>query len=58
MGEGISELRVNHGPGYRVYYAQRRNVTILLLLGGNKSTQATDIQKAKELAREWREGDP
>jgi putative addiction module killer protein len=58
VGEGISELRVNHGPGYRVYYAQRRNVTILLLLGGNKSTQATDIQKAKELAREWREGDP
>jgi putative addiction module killer protein len=57
VGEGVSELGVDYGPGYRVYYAQRRNVILLLLLGGDKSTQVTDIQRAKVLAREWRKGD-
>ncbi|MDO9414907.1 type II toxin-antitoxin system RelE/ParE family toxin [Pararhizobium sp.] len=45
--EGIGELRVDHGPGYRVYFVQRGPVLIILLCGGDKSTQAKDIRKAK-----------
>ena len=52
VGEGISELRVDYGPGYRVYYVQRGSVLIVLLCGGDKSTQEADIKKAKLLARE------
>jgi putative addiction module killer protein len=55
VGEGISELRIHFGPGYRVYF-QRRGVTIIVLLcGGDKSTQAKDIKTAKRLANEWSE---
>ena len=50
VGNGISEMRVHCGPGYRVYFKRRGKVLILLLLGGSKATQARDIQKAKELA--------
>ena len=50
VGNGISEMRVHYGPGYRVYFKRRGKVLILLLLGGSKATQARDIQKAKELA--------
>ena len=50
VGEGVSELRVNFGPGYRVYFVQRGKVLVILLCGGDKSTQATDIKRAKELA--------
>jgi putative addiction module killer protein len=50
VGKGISELRVDYGPGYRVYYIQRGATLIVLLCGGDKDTQAADIERAKELA--------
>lgn len=50
VGEGVSELRIDYGPGYRVYYTQRGDVLIILLCGGDKRTQATDIKTAKKLA--------
>lgn len=52
VGEGISEWRIHYGPGYRVYYVQRGAVLILLLCGGDKSTQDRDIETAKRLAKE------
>lgn len=54
VGQGISELRLTYGPGYRVYYLQDADVLILLLVGGDKSTQNQDIQKARDLADDWR----
>jgi putative addiction module killer protein len=52
VGNGISELRIDYGPGYRVYFTQRNNRLIILLTGGDKTTQASDIQKAKKLSLE------
>lgn len=56
VGEGVSEMRIHYGPGYRVYFAQRGSEVVLLLCGGDKSSQAEDIERAKELAKEWRDG--
>ena len=53
LTEGVSELKVDVGPGYRVYYSQRRNRLLLLIAGGDKSTQAKDIAKALELNRSF-----
>jgi putative addiction module killer protein len=52
VGEGVSELRIDYGPGYRVYFFQRGETLVILLAGGDKRTQNRDIRKALELARE------
>jgi putative addiction module killer protein len=52
VGEGVVELKIDVGPGYRVYYIQRGEVLISLLCGGDKSTQAKDIQRARLIARQ------
>lgn len=55
VGKGISELRIDYGPGYRVYFKQHGNTLVILLCGGDKRTQAEDIKTAKRLAAEWRD---
>lgn len=52
VGDGVSELRFTFGPGYRVYYARRGDVVVILLCGGDKDSQARDIERAKAMAQE------
>lgn len=53
LGDGVSELKIDHGPGYRVYYAMAGRTVVLLLVGGDKSTQKRDIETAKDYWREY-----
>jgi len=55
IGDGVFEMRIDFGPGYRVYFARRGSVVVLLLCGGDKSTQDRDIKQAKRIAAEWKE---
>ena len=55
VGDGVSELRIPYGPGYRVYFTAEGDLLILLLTGGAKPTRQADINQAKRLARAWRE---
>lgn len=55
VGDGVSELRIHAGPGYRVYLMQRGGMLIVLLAGGDKSSQSRDIRRAKEVAEAWRD---
>lgn len=52
VGDGVSELRIFYGPGYRIYFTRRTSIIVVLLIGGDKSTQSKDIDKAKQLAAE------
>lgn len=52
VGKGVSELRINYGPGYRVYFTQRGQTVAILLVGGDKKTQKKDIEVAHKLAQD------
>jgi putative addiction module killer protein len=52
VGDGVSEMRINVGAGYRVYFTIRNGIIVVLLAGGNKSTQEADIKRAKQMAQE------
>lgn len=53
LGDGVSEIRIHYGAGYRLYLARRGERLVILLCGGDKASQATDIRKAKAMAKEW-----
>ena len=55
VGESVSELRIDYGPGYRVYYTKRSRTIVILLVGGDKSTQERDIKRAIQIARDLEE---
>ncbi len=54
LGGGIAELRIDYGPGYRLYFTRRGTSIVLLLIGGDKSRQRADIERARQLAGEWK----
>jgi putative addiction module killer protein len=54
VGEGVSELRIAYGPGYRVYFVRHGAIVVVLLCGGDKSSQSHDIARAIALAKEWK----
>jgi putative addiction module killer protein len=58
VGEGVSEMRIHVGPGYRVYYVRTGSAIYILLAGGTKASQAKDVTKAKRMARELRQSKP
>ncbi|HUF74407.1 MAG TPA: type II toxin-antitoxin system RelE/ParE family toxin [Gammaproteobacteria bacterium] len=58
VGEGVRELRIDHGPGFRVYYGQDGDALILLLCGGDKRTQAKDIEKAHDYWKDYKARKP
>ena len=55
VGSGISEMRIDYGPGYRVYFVQRGAAVVVILCGGDKRTQAADIKRAIKIAADWKE---
>lgn len=54
VGGGVSEMRIDYGPGYRIYFARHKDTIILLLCGGTKKTQTEDIKEAKRLFLDWK----
>ncbi|WP_413625121.1 type II toxin-antitoxin system RelE/ParE family toxin [Luteibacter sp. Lutesp34] len=57
VGEGVREMRIDHGPGYRLYYIHRQSVLVVLLTGGDKGSQQSDIAQAITLAAAWDENE-
>lgn len=53
VGDGVCELRIHYGPGYRIYYSRHGQTLVVLLCGGNKSSQVDDIKKARKIAAQW-----